>query len=266
MTNPSDLAHRVSTLTAVFLAMLTLVLGLAGSAGVIQIGEDSLIMILLGAATLTALILYLRDFDWGAWIGAICLLANAYYLAWPSENFLNGLPFLMNSHRYLSVLYGLVSLAFIGTSSGQLPSMAPASASSMKTRPQSALREVTEEMDESMFKYSLELPDGRRLGVMDDYRVFGRKDFENLVPRRKLKYISLRHFLIRRVRGSYMLKDLHSTHGIVVDGHELLPGEEVPLRYGSTIDVAGVLELIFYPKREERRITSSSRGGRPSPR
>jgi len=76
---------------------------------------------------------------------------------------------------------------------------------------------------------------------------FGREDFRGYLPETQLPYISRRHFRIGYdyARNSFVIEDLGSTNGTLVDGEDIRGKGPVPLKDGSIISPAGVVNLRF---------------------
>jgi hypothetical protein len=148
--------------------------------------------------------------------------------------------FLASSHVYISMLMGFISLLTLGTAERHELMEEVYEEHEVKER------EKAVKIPKKPVLYTLEA--GRfRIDVSEETRVFGRNDFIEYLPRKSLSKISIRHFEIRKRDDKFLLRDLHSTHGVSVDGYDLLPGEEVELKYGSEINIAGVLRISFIP-------------------
>jgi len=76
---------------------------------------------------------------------------------------------------------------------------------------------------------------------------FGREDFRGLLPESQLAYISRRHFRIGYdyARNSFVIEDLGSTNGTLVDGEDIRGKGPVPIKDGSVISPAGIVNLRF---------------------
>ena len=231
-------AHELLVLIATFISFLTLVLGIAGLIGYLNTGPDSSIVFLLGLFSLLGYVGHMTGRGWGIWLGSLSLLTSSYYMAWPSKEFLAGATFLSPSHVYISMLMGFLSLLTVGTT--EKPHEIPLDVEEVP--------KVEKKVEREKIIYTL---DARRfrIDVAEEERVFGRDDFAEYLPEKILKKISTRHFEIRKKGDKFVLRDLHSTYGISVDGYDLLPGEEVELKNGSEINVAGVIRIIFTPEK-----------------
>ncbi|MGC9104073.1 MAG: FHA domain-containing protein [Candidatus Methanodesulfokora sp.] len=231
-------AHELLVLIATFISFLTLVLGAAGLIGYLNTGPDSSIVFLLGLFSLLGYVGYMMGKGWGIWLGSLSLLASSYYMAWPSKEFLAGAVFLSSSHVYISMLMGFLSLLTVGTIE-RPPEISFEAEEAPEVRTKIEKEKIIYTLDARKF----------RIDVAEEERVFGRNDFSEYLPKKSLARISTRHFEIRKKGDKFVLRDLHSTYGISVDGYDLLPGEEVELKYGSEINVAGVLRIIFIPEK-----------------
>lgn len=75
--------------------------------------------------------------------------------------------------------------------------------------------------------------------------VFGRRDFEGLLPREVTQYISARHFRVFYKNGQWFIEDLGSTNGTLVNGIEIKGIGPIPIKDGDTINPAGTVNLTF---------------------
>lgn len=234
--------NEVLVLIATFISFLTLALGSAGLIGYLNTGPDSSIVLILGLFSLIGYIGHMTGRSWGVWLGSLSLLASSYYMAWPSKEFLSGASFLASSHVYISMLMGFISLLTLGTAERHefIEEVYEVKEHEVKEQ------EKAVKIPQKPVLYTLEAR-RFRIDVSEETRVFGRNDFIEYLPRKSLSKISIRHFEIRKRDDKFLLRDLHSTHGVSVDGYDLLPGEEVELKYGSEINIAGVLRISFIP-------------------
>lgn len=234
--------HDVLVLIATFISFLTLALGFSGLIGYLNTGPDSSVVLILGLFSLIGYVGHMMGRGWGIWLGSLSLLASGYYMAWPSSEFLSGASFLASSHVYISMLMGFMSLLTLGTAERAHEAVSEEVPSEEKGE----VRKPEAKVPAARILYTLEARNFR-IDVPEEERVFGRNDFAEYLPKRNLAKISTRHFEIRKKGDKFLLRDLHSTYGISVDGYDLLPGEEVELKYGSEINVAGVLRISFIP-------------------
>jgi predicted component of type VI protein secretion system len=75
--------------------------------------------------------------------------------------------------------------------------------------------------------------------------------------------VSRRHAALRRdpITGAYFLKDL-SSFGTSVGGRRLREGEEVELRDGDRIELAGILAMVFHAPRSNAGAHASGAAAR----
>lgn len=81
-------------------------------------------------------------------------------------------------------------------------------------------------------------------------QAFGRDDFRGLIPEDALNFISRRHFEIRYdySRGRFIVEDLGSTNGTLLNGEEIKGKGPRELKDGDVISPAGVVNLRFTVK------------------
>ena len=112
--------------------------------------------------------------------------------------------------------------------------------------------EKIEETDDSL-SASLELEDGKRFTLDREEVLLGRSDpVDQIVPDVDLSYyggfeqgVSRRHAIIISDEGGYLLEDLGSTNGTVVNREKVAPGSPVILTEGDVIHL-GKMKAVFH--------------------
>lgn len=102
--------------------------------------------------------------------------------------------------------------------------------------------------------YQLIFPNGKVLEVRNEFiKRFGREDFVNYLTPKELKYITRKvrggHFeIIAQIRDNnieYYIRDLNSSNGTLLDGEEIKGKGSIPLKDGSVISPAGIVDITF---------------------
>jgi hypothetical protein len=81
-------------------------------------------------------------------------------------------------------------------------------------------------------------------------QTFGREDFRGIVPEEALNFISRSHFIVRYdySRGHFIIEDLGSTNGTLLNGEEIKGKGAHELKDGDVISPAGAVNLRFNVK------------------
>ena len=111
---------------------------------------------------------------------------------------------------------------------------------------------VIEEKSDSSIA-CLELEDGQRFDLDSEEIVLGRSDpVDQIEPDVDLSYyggfeqgVSRRHAIIISDEGGYLLEDLGSTNGTVVNREKVVPGSPVILAEGDVIHL-GKMKAVFH--------------------
>jgi pSer/pThr/pTyr-binding forkhead associated (FHA) protein len=91
----------------------------------------------------------------------------------------------------------------------------------------------------------LVLPDGIEIPVNAAAKSIGRIDFDKVLSREDLKYISRQHLVIKAEDDKYYIEDLNSTNGTKTNGLDIKGKSRQELKDGDRIRVADVVELTF---------------------
>jgi pSer/pThr/pTyr-binding forkhead associated (FHA) protein len=89
------------------------------------------------------------------------------------------------------------------------------------------------------------MPDNSKIAIDNPVKVLGRGDFEKVVSRDNLKYVSRQHFVIYTEGGKYYIEDQNSANGTKINGHEIRGKGKQELKNGDKIDLADMVVLTF---------------------
>ena len=118
------------------------------------------------------------------------------------------------------------------------------------------------------FSAVLELEDGYRFDLEEDEALLGRRDpLDGLDPEVDLSIhggfergVSRRHAIIRREEDKYLLEDLGSTNGTVLNREKVTAGEPMILASGDVIHF-GHLKAVFHNKEHSGINDKTGTGG-----
>lgn len=89
------------------------------------------------------------------------------------------------------------------------------------------------------------LPNKKEIKITKFEEIFGREDFEGVIPDNKLQFIGRKHFKLLKIDDEMYIEDLDSANGTKLNKNEIKGAGRKKLKDDDEISVAGVVNLTF---------------------